>query len=353
MARTLPEADLQKQTHHQRRGRQLLGVTILGTGSFVPENVVKNEDLVQLGCDSDWIVQRTGILERRHATADQATSDLAIAAAEDCLENAGVAPEEIDLILVATMTPDHYTPSTACLVQDHFGCQAAAMDLNAACSGFTYALITAAQFVHSGGYRRVLVIGADVMSRVINPTDVKTYPLFGDGAGAALVGPGESLNEDGLADVGILAYQLGADGSGGDLLKVPAGGSREPVTAEALEAGRHFLHMDGRPVFKWAVRTVAESLKSVMEEAGVNSSDLAQVILHQANIRIIDAAISDLDLPADKVHVNLERYGNTSAASIPLVLRETMQKGLVKPGDKVLLCGFGAGLTWASCVIQL
>lgn len=353
MASTVPQSHRQSEGQPRRGSKRLLGVKILGTGAYVPELVVKNEDLAELGCDSDWIVKRTGILERRHAVPGEATSDLAIAAAEDCLANAGVKGSDVDLILVATMTPDHYTPSTACLVQNHFGCQAAAMDLNAACSGFTYALITAAQFVHSGGFRRVLVIGADVMSRVINPRDVKTYPLFGDGAGAALVGPDETPGSDEGSPRGFLAYQLGADGSGGDLLKVPACGSREPPTVEAIENERHFLHMDGRPVFKWAVRTVAESLVSVMEEAQINSSEIAQVILHQANIRIIDAAVSDLDLPAEKVYVNLDRYGNTSAASIPLVLNETLRQGRVKPGDKVLLCGFGAGLTWASCVIQM
>ncbi len=234
MASTVPQSHRQNEGQPRRGAKRLLGVKILGTGGFVPEKVVKNEDLARLGCDSDWIVQRTGILERRHATPEQATSDLAIAAAEDCLANAGVNGSDVDLILVATMTPDHYTPSTACLVQHHFGCQAAAMDLNAACSGFTYALITAAQFVHSGGFRRVLVVGADVMSRVINPADVKTYPLFGDGAGAALVGPDDAGGSGEGSPLGILAYQLGADGSGGDLLKVPACGSREPASVEAI-----------------------------------------------------------------------------------------------------------------------
>ena len=353
MASSVPQSRVSKQYQGLKRRKQILGITIKGTGSYVPANVVKNDDLASLGCDSDWIVQRTGILERRHAAETEATSDMAYEAAKRCLENAQVAASDVDLIVIATMTPDHPTPSTACIVQERLGSQAAAMDLNAACSGFTYALMTAAQFVQSGGCENALVIGADVMSRVINPKDVKTYPLFGDGAGAVLVSRQVEGEQESATPTGILAYELGADGSGGDLLKVPACGSREPLDQAGIEAGRQFLVMDGRPVFKWAVRTVAESLVSVMESANVTSDQIAQVILHQANTRIIDAALADFSLPEAKVFQNLEKYGNTSAASIPLALDETMRQGKLKPGDKALLCGFGAGLTWASCVIQL
>ncbi|HRE99739.1 MAG TPA: beta-ketoacyl-ACP synthase III [Pirellulaceae bacterium] len=354
MASTIPGSAAVGQPRPRENARRVLGIKVLGTGAYVPERLVRNEDLADLGCDSEWIVQRTGILERRHAGPDEATSDLAYQAMVRCLDAAGVAASEVDLIFVATMTPDHATPSTACILQARLGAiHAAAMDLNAACSGFTYALITAANFVRAGAYRRVLVVGADVMSRVINPKDVKTYPLFGDGAGAVLIGPADSGSEpaESTDEVGILAYQLGADGSGGDLLKVPACGSREPVTQAALEQERQYLQMDGRPVFKWAVRLVAESIVSLTEEAGLTLRDIALVILHQANIRIIDAAVSDLSLPAEKVFVNLDRFGNTSAASIPIALDEAVRQGRVKRGDRVLMCGFGAGLTWASCIL--
>lgn len=352
MASTIPGSSTLGQSLPQDSSRRILGVRVLGTGSFVPEKVVRNEDLAELGCDSQWIIQRTGIRERRHASPSQATSDLAWPAIQSCLEAAGVSGTEIDLIIVATMTPDYATPSTACLLQARLGAtQAGALDINAACSGFTYALITGAQFVRSGAYRRVLVVGADVMSRVVNPKDVKTYPLFGDGAGAALIGPSEDSGTGGQP-IGILAYQLGADGTGGDLLKVPGCGSREPITPEAIEAERHFLQMDGRPVFKWAVRLVSESIVSLTEQAGVTLSDVAQVILHQANLRIIDAAIGDLNLPPEKVFVNLDRFGNTSAASIPIALDEACRTGKIRRGDLALMCGFGAGLTWASCLLR-
>lgn len=350
MASTVPHSQVGGAPRLQGRPRRVAGIRILGTGSYVPPKVVRNEDLAELGCDSEWIVQRTGILERRHALPEQATSDLAYEAVRRCLDAAETSATEVDLILVATMTPDHATPSTACLLQHRLGATGAgAMDLNAACSGFTYGLITGAQFVRSGAYRRVLVVGADVMSRVINPKDVKTYPLFGDGAGAVLIGPADSEGGDAP---GILAYQLGADGSGGDLLKVPACGSREPISAEVLATERQYLQMDGRPVFKWAVRLVAESLVAMTEEAQLTLDDVALVILHQANIRIIDAAVSDLHLAREKVFVNLDRYGNTSAASIPIALDEACRGGLVRRGDPILMCGFGAGLTWASCCLR-
>lgn len=352
MASTIPNSSALGQSLPQDSSRRILGVRVLGTGSFVPEKIVRNEDLVELGCDSEWIIQRTGIRERRHAGLNQATSDLAWGAVQNCLESAGVPGSEVDLIIVATMTPDYATPSTACLLQARLGAtQAGALDINAACSGFTYALIMGAQFVRSGAYRRVLVVGADVMSRVVNPKDVKTYPLFGDGAGAALIGPAEEAGS-GANPIGILAYQLGADGTGADLLKVPACGSREPISIAAIESERHFLQMDGRPVFKWAVRLVSESIVSLTEQAGVTLLDVSQVILHQANLRIIDAAVSDLSLPREKVFVNLDRFGNTSAASIPIALDEACRAGKIRRGELALMCGFGAGLTWASCLLR-
>ncbi|MDM4017728.1 beta-ketoacyl-ACP synthase III [Roseiconus lacunae] len=338
------------------RGRMGMvpGVRILGSGSFVPDNVVTNDDLAELGCDSEWIVRRTGILERRHATEDQATSDLCYEAATRCLENASVAIEDIDLILVATITPDHFTPSTACHLQRRLGAFAPAMDVGAACAGFMYALTTAAQFVANGNAKRVLVVGADLMSRLIDPNDKKTFPLFGDGAGAVIVGPddhGDSVSE-GSGPAGILSYQLGSEGCGGEMLCIPAGGTRMALTDRAKEEGLQYLQMDGRNVFKWAVRVFAESAKDVLHAAGVDASELGLVVLHQANQRIIDSAVSDLGVTADKVLVNLDRYGNTSGASIPLALDEAFEDGRINRGDYVLLCGFGSGLAWGTALIR-
>ncbi|MEO1614460.1 MAG: beta-ketoacyl-ACP synthase III [Planctomycetota bacterium] len=346
----------------ETRGRmgQVAGVRILGTGAYVPENTVTNEDLAALGCDSDWIIRRTGIQERRHATDDQATSDLCYEAAVQCLDNAGVSADEVDLILVATITPDHFTPSTACHLQRRLGAVAAAMDIGAACAGFMYAMTTAAQFIAMENAKRVLVVGADLMSRLVDPNDKKTYPLFGDGAGAVLMGPSESAstpNQDGGNAVtapatGILSYQLGSEGCGGEMLCIPAGGTRLPLTDETKSEGLQYLRMDGRNVFKWAVRVFAESAADVMTAAGVTSDELDLVVLHQANQRIIDSAVSDLAVSSDKVFVNLNRYGNTSGASIPLALDEAARAGRLKPGDLVLLCGFGSGLAWGTALLR-
>ena len=243
------------------------------------------------------------------------------------------------------MTPDTPTPSTACHVQKALGSGAAAMDLNAACAGFMYALVTGMQFIQTGACQRVLVIGADMMSRTVNPEDEKTYPLFGDGAGAVLLGPGEG-------DTGLLSYSLGADGAGGELLQIPAGGTREPLTAESLSSGRQFLHMDGRAVFKWAVRTLQEAVDEVVAAAGLNILDIDLAVFHQANTRILAAASEALDLPKQKVFANLEQYGNTSAASIPLALDEAVRQGLISSGHHVLLAGFGAGLAWGAGVLK-
>ncbi|KAA5539609.1 ketoacyl-ACP synthase III [Roseiconus nitratireducens] len=337
------------------------GIKILGSGAFVPDNVVTNDDLAALGCDSEWIVRRTGILQRRHATDDQATSDLCYEAAVRCLADAGVSADEVDLILVGTITPDHFTPSTACHLQRRLGAFAAAMDVGAACAGFMYALTTGAQFIATGNAKRVLVIGADLMSRTVNPDDKKTYPLFGDGAGAVLIGPDESAAErsgDDLADTdgqaaGILSYQLGSEGCGGEMLCIPAGGTRLPLTEETRRDGLQYLRMDGRNVFKWAVRVFDESAKDVLQAAGIGPDDLSMVILHQANQRIIDSAVSDLGVPPEKVFVNLDRYGNTSGASIPLALDEAFKQGKIAAGDYVLLCGFGSGLAWGTALLRI
>lgn len=353
------------------RGRmgRVPGVRILATGSYTPEQVVTNDDLSALGCDSDWIVRRTGIRERRRAAEDQATSDLCYEAAVRCLDEAGVTADKIDLIVVATMTPDHPTPSTACHLQRRLGAVAPSMDINAACAGFMYAMVTAAQFVAAGNAKCALVVGADLMTATINPEDVKTYPLFGDAAGAVLMvaegGPdaGRPVGQEPSAEKsstkpgepiadGILSFQLGSEGCGGEMLCVPAGGTRKTLTPEAYQAGEQYLMMDGRSVFKWAVRIVDESAKQVLAHADIPSSDLSLVVLHQANQRIIDSAVSGLNLAGEEVFVNLDRYGNTSAASIPLALDEAVRQGKIDRGDLVLLCGFGAGLAWGTALLR-
>lgn len=326
------------------------GVRIVATGSFAPERIVTNEDLAALGCDSEWIVRRTGIRERRRASDDQATSDLCYEAAIRCLDAANVSAEEVDLILVATITPDHQTPSTACLIQDRLGAVAPAMDINAACAGFMYAMTTAAQFVAAGNSKCALVIGADLMSRTVDPDDKKTYPLFGDAAGAVLMKP-DGSSPAGDAS-GILSYQVGSEGCGGPMLCVPAGGTRRALDDAAIAEKAQFLSMDGRNVFKWAVRVFDDSTKQVLEHAGVAAEELSLVVLHQANQRIIDSAVSDLNVAPEKVFVNLDRYGNTSGASIPLALDEAVREGRLRRGDLVLLCGFGAGLAWGTSLLR-
>jgi 3-oxoacyl-[acyl-carrier-protein] synthase-3 len=326
--------------------RRLMGVQIAAVGASVPERVVTNAELQQLcGVDPDWIVQRTGIRERRHVAEGEATSDLAARAAAQCLERAGVRPSEVDLLLVGTFTPDYLCPSTAALVQHKLGLRCGAVDLQAACAGFMYSLVTGMQFVATGTSKRCLVVGADCNSRILNPRDPKIYPLFGDGAGAVLLTAGSPTQ-------GFPGYTLGADGGGCDVLYRPAGGTKMPYDAEAAAAGRHYLVMDGKPVFKWAVRLVEDSIREVVRHADVTLDQLDLVILHQANLRIIDGAAESLGLPRSKVVVNLDRYGNTSAASIPLALDECVQQGRVASGSRILMSGFGAGLAWGTGVWQ-
>ena len=327
---------------------KVLGVRVLGTGSYVPDQIVTNEDLAALGCDSEWIVRRTGIRQRRRAADDQATSDLALQAALRALHDADVPTEEIDLIVVATMTPDFPTPSTGCELQRRLGAVAPAMDVNAACAGFMYAVVTAAQFIATGNSRRALVVGADLMSRTIDPEDKKTYPLFGDAAGAVVLGADERPDSESRS--GILAYQLGSEGCGGEMLCIPAGGSRRQLSPDAFAAGGQYLRMDGRGVFKWAVRVFAESAHDVLEHASLTADQLDLVVMHQANQRIIDSAVADVRVDADRVFVNLDHYGNTSAASIPLALDEAARGGGIRRGAHVLLSGFGSGLAWGTAL---
>jgi 3-oxoacyl-[acyl-carrier-protein] synthase III len=323
-----------------------MGVRVLGTGSYVPDAVVTNDHLHQrLGFDSDWIVKRTGILERRHALPHQATSDLCYEASIRCIEAARVDPKDIDLLLLATFSPDMSFPATACLVQDRMRLNCPAVDMQAACAGFMYALITGAAYVVSGASNLALIIGGDCNSRIVNPDDLKTYPLFGDGAGAVLLARGEP-------DQGILSYSLGADGSGGDLLSRPACGSRLPPSPELLTKGMHFMHMDGRAVFRWAVAILCDTIQDVLKASHLKPEDIDLYIPHQANIRIINAAIDVLHIPRRRVFNNLERYGNTSGGSVPLALDEAVAEERIKPGSKIVLSGFGAGLTWGTAVMR-
>jgi 3-oxoacyl-[acyl-carrier-protein] synthase III len=325
--------------------RALTGIAIDSVGSYVPDRVVTNSELASLGCDPEWIVRRTGIRERRYAPAEMATSDLATIAARRCLERSKLDPQEIDLVIVGTFTADATMPSTACLVQNQLGLRAAAMDVQAACAGFFYALVTGMQFIATGCSRAALVVGADCNSRVVDPSDVKTYPLFGDGAGAVLLVRGTDRQ-------GLLSYTLGADGSGYDLLYCPMGGTRMPITAEGAAQGLHFIKMEGKPVFKWAVRMLVASIGDVLSQTGLTVGDVDLFVLHQANIRILDAAAQELGIDPAKLVVNLDRYGNTSSGSIPLALDECVTDGRIRPGSHIVMSGFGGGLAWGTGLLR-
>lgn len=333
------------QFNPSRRWASITNVAIEGIGTYVPEHVVTNRELEsEYGFDPGWIEQRTGILERRYAGINEATSDLAAAAGRRACESAGIETDDIDLLVVGTFTPDFIgCPSTACVVQELMELDAAAFDVSAACSGFVYALSTAAQFIATGNATKALVIGADINSRIVDATDQKIAPLFGDAAGAVVLGSGTGSQ-------GFLSYQLGADGRGGKALDRPAGGTRRPMTVADLEAGLHFMRMDGRSVFKWAVQAITQTVRYTVEQAGLTTDDIALFALHQANARIIRKAMDQLGVPPHKVLNNLDRYGNTSAASIPLVLDEATGTGRIQPGDAILMSGFGAGLTWGTGV---
>ena len=324
----------------------LRSVGIIGTGKYVPERVLTNADMEKMvDTNDEWIVSRTGIKERRIAAEHEATSDLAFYAAEKALEAAGISAEELDLIVVATVTPDMSFPATACLVQKRLGAtKAAAFDLSAACSGFVYGLANASNFIAMGTYKYALVIGAECLSRITDYTDRNTCILFGDGAGAAVLGPVPEGR-------GFQSFVLGADGNGGELLKIEAGGSRMPASAETVENKRHYLYMNGREVFKFAVRIMGNAAEEALDKAGKKKEDVSLMVPHQANTRIIHAALERLNLSEDKCVINLPYYANTSAASIPLALAEAAEQGRIQEGDTILLVGFGGGLTWGASVI--
>ncbi len=327
--------------------RRLMGVRIAGTGSYVPDAVVSNEHLhKRLGFDSDWIVKRTGILERRHALPHQATSDLAVEAAQKAFAVSGIGPRDIDLLVLGTFTPDMSFPSTACIVQDRLGIVGPAIEIEAACAGFMYALTTAAAYIVSGASDVALVIGSDCNSRILNPDDIKTFPLFGDGAGAVILTRGRP-------DQGILSYSMGSDGHGGPMLCRPSGGSRLPPEPEHIAEGLHYMYMDGRAVFRWAVAILCDTIQDVLADAGYTADEVDLYVPHQANIRIINAACDVLHIPRAKVFNNLEKYGNTSAGSIPLAMDEAIAEGKLAPGMLTVLSGFGAGLTWGTALMRL
>ena len=335
-------------TPHPRMSRpHLRSVSITGVGSYVPDRVLTNAELERMVDTSDeWIRSRTGIRERRIAADDQATSDLAVAAARRALTSAGLTAMDVDLIIVATITPDMLFPSTACLVQHKLGAtRAAAFDLEAACSGFVYALDVGAHFVQSHTYNTVLVIGAEKMSSVVDWTDRNTCVLFGDGAGAAVLQNRPSAH-------GLLTTCLGSDGGKAKLLELPAGGSAVPTTAASVANRLHYLRMDGKETFKSAVNAMVSAANEALSRCGIPVSQLKCIIPHQANLRILNAVAERLNAREDQLFVNVDRYGNTSAASVAIALDEAVQQGRVLRGDLVLLVVFGAGLTWGAAVIE-
>ena len=315
---------------------------ISALGCYVPPRVLTNQDLEQMvETDDQWIVERTGIRERHIADANVATSDMAIEAARCALLQRGIAPTEVNAIIVCTVTPDMFFPSTACLVQNALGARGAwGFDLVAACSGFVYGLTTAAHLVGAGTHRKVLVIGSDTMSRIIDYKDRATCVLFGDAAGAMLIEPAEE--EDGCGFIDFLGE---VDGSGGDYLKMPAGGSRVPASHETVDQRLHYVHQDGGQVFKYAVRKMYEACNELLKRNGLSSEDVSLLIPHQANRRIITAASDRLGLPLEKVMINIDRYGNTTAGTIPLATRDAIQEGRLKRGDLVVFAAVGAGYT--------
>jgi 3-oxoacyl-[acyl-carrier-protein] synthase III len=320
---------------------------ITALGRYVPERVMTNADLEKLVDTSDeWIRTRTGIRERHVAEPGTPTSELAVRAARMALEKRGVGADEIDLIIVGTVTPDTLFPSCACIVQDKLGAKKAwAFDLAAACSGFTYALTTGAQFIQSGVHRKVLVIGADVMSTIIDYKDRTTCVLFGDGAGAVLLEPSKDDN-------GIIDFYNEVDGSGGNYLNMPAGGSARPASHETVDQRMHFVHQDGAHVFKYAVRKFAEATQTVLQRNGLTADDLDLYVAHQANLRIIDASRERIGLPDEKVVKNIDRYGNTTAATIPLALATALDEGRLRAGHRVVLASVGAGLTVGAVLMR-
>jgi 3-oxoacyl-[acyl-carrier-protein] synthase-3 len=325
----------------------LLRSRIISTGSYLPEKVLTNYDLEKMVDTSDeWIIERTGIKERRIADDSQAASDLAYEASKIALERAGLKADDIDLIIVATVTGDMPFPSTACILQDKLGAvNAVGFDINATCSGFLYSLYIADSLIKSRMHKRVLIVGAEVLSRITDWEDRNTCVIFGDGAGAVIIEPTEE-------DRGILSLHINSDGRMWELLHMPGGGSKNPASIDTIKKKLHYIKMKGNETFKVAVRTLEDLAIKTLDENKLDSSMLSLLIPHQANLRIIQATADRIGIPMDKVVVNLDRYGNTSAASIPIALDEAVRTGRIKDGDYILLEAFGGGFTWASALIR-
>lgn len=321
-------------------------VGILGLGSYLPSKILTNADLEKMVDTSDeWITTRTGIKERRIARDDEATSDMATEAAKIALKDAKLKPQDIDLIIVATITPDMFFPATACLVQHKLGARTIpAFDISIACSGFIYGLAIAEQFINSGTYKYALVIASEKLSSITDWSDRNTCILFGDGAGAAVLGP--------VQKGGILSVYLGASGEKGDLIKLPAGGSRIPATQKTIEDKLHFIKMNGSELFKSAVRIMADAALNATKPLGLKAEDIALVIPHQANIRILEAVAKRMGLSKDKIYLNIDKYGNMSAASSAVALADAVKERRIKKGDKIVLDAFGGGLAWGAIVIE-
>jgi 3-oxoacyl-[acyl-carrier-protein] synthase-3 len=327
-----------------------IGVALRGTGGCVPARVLANADFEKtLNTTDEWIHTRTGIRERRIAGPDETSASLGLGAAQRALRAANLTPQDLDLIVCASVTPEMMFPSTACFIQAGLGCRPiGAFDLLAACSGFIYGLAVGSQFIQTGTYRHVLVVGTETLSRITDYADRASCILFGDGAGAAVL----SATDD--PGRGLHYFRLHADGTNADLLmSLPGGGSRHPASAQTLQEGLHHIKLRGREVYKFAVATMQELIQDALTACNLRLEDVALIIPHQVNLRIIDSAITHLGFPAEKVMVNIDRYGNTSAASVPLALDEAIQAGRVRPGDKIILVAFGGGLTWASAVLTL
>jgi len=325
----------------------MYNVMIKSTGAYLPEKVLTNKDLEKMVDTTDeWIITRTGIKTRRIAAENEATSDMAYGAAKIALERAEMDPQEVELILVGTITPDMFFPSTGCWVQDKLGAKnAVAMDISAACSGYIYALVIASKFIETGIYKNALIIGAEKLTSIVDWEDRATCVLFADGAGASVLTPSNGQST-------LMAFDMGTDGSYGQELLIPAGGSRMPATVETVTNKMHSIKMNGNMIFKVAVNKMRETFTKSMEKAGVTAEDISLLIPHQANLRIIDALRGFLRLPKEKVYVNIDKYGNTSAASIAIALNEVNEQGLIQRGDIIGFAAFGGGLTWGSAIIR-
>jgi 3-oxoacyl-[acyl-carrier-protein] synthase III len=319
---------------------------IVGWGTYVPERILTNADLEKMVETSDeWITVRSGIKERHIAAPGESTSTMGICAAEKALARAGLKGSDIDLVISASATPDYLFPATGCLIQDAIGAKCGAFDLEAGCSSFVYGMVVGSQMITAGGYENVLLVGAETLSRFMDYTDRSTCVLFGDGAGAVVL---QACKKS----YGVQAFELGADGAGCELIILPAGGSAKPATEETVRAGDHYVHMVGNQVFKFATLTLGSCAERVATKAGWTLDEIDVFVPHQANLRIIEAAQKRLGMPMDKIFVNVDRYGNTSSASVPLAMVEAIDAGLIKKDQNIVMVAFGVGLTWAGVAMR-